>query len=131
MARREPQKTDFTVDVEGVGQFIFARRTMRDEIKIQQEFARYIGGLEPTEWLLMLGGWLSTLSVLIVSEPDGWLRDIDGHPVEDVMDSDPLDGDTYETLKKVHGALRDKEDSFRRKHAQGGQAERQRAGEDN
>ncbi|QNJ57326.1 hypothetical protein Dolphis_19 [Pseudomonas phage Dolphis] len=104
---REPQKTDFTVDVEGVGSFTFARRTMRDEIKIQRVFASIIDGVEPTAWLAQVGGWISDLNVLTVTAPDGW--DIDG--------MDPLDDDTYAQMAKVHTALRDKERSFRSKPA--------------
>lgn len=121
---REPQKSDFSVDVEGVGSFVFARRTMRDEIQIQREFARIIDGVEPTVWLAQVGGWLSSLRVLLVEAPSGWLRDVDGKPTEDLMDIDPLDDDTYSKLMKVHTALSDKERSFRRQPAQGGEAER-------
>lgn len=102
---REAQKTDFSVDVEGIGTFIFARRTMRDEIRIQREFARIIDGVEPTAWLAQVGGWLSDLGVLTVEAPEDW--DIDG--------MDPLDDETYAKLLKVHTALREKEGSFRRK----------------
>ncbi|MBB3017713.1 hypothetical protein FHR70_000753 [Microvirga lupini] len=119
---REPQKTDFPVEVEGLGTFIFARRTMRDEIVIQREFARYIDGVEPTAWLAQIGGWLSDMRTLMVEAPEGWLADIDGNPIKDLMDVDPLDEDTYSKLAKVHEAFRDKERSFRRKPAQGGEA---------
>lgn len=102
---REPQKTDFAVDIEGVGTFTFARRTMRDEIRIQREFAKIIDGVEPTFWLAQVGGWISDLGVLTVSAPEDW--DIEG--------MDPLDDDTYAKMAKVHAALREKENSFRRK----------------
>jgi len=104
---REAQKTDFTIDVEGIGSFTFARRTMRDEIRIQREFARIIDGVEPTAWLEQVGGWISDLGVLTVEAPEGW--DIEG--------MDPLDDDTYAKMAKVHAALRDKERSFRGKPA--------------
>lgn len=119
---REPQKTDFIVEVEGLGNFTFARRTMRDEIKIQREFARYIDGVEPTTWLAQVGGWLSDLRILLVSAPEDWMMDIDGNPITDLMDVDPLDEDTYAKLANVHAALREKEGSFRRKSGKDGQA---------
>lgn len=101
---RTPQATDFTVPVEGIGTFTFGRRTMRDEISIQVEFARLIEGVEPTAWLQAVGGWLSALRVLTVKSPDGW----------DLDDMDPLDDDTYARLNKVYEALVNKEGSFRR-----------------
>lgn len=100
---RQGNATDFTIDVDGVGTFIFGRRTMRDEIKIQVEYARLIEGVEPTEWLALVAGWIATLKVLTVMGPDGW--DIDG--------MDPLDDETYARLGKAHQALVDKERSFR------------------
>lgn len=102
---RNGSDTDFTVDVEGVGTFAFGKRSMRDEIKIQVEYARMIEGVQPTEWLALVAGWLATLRVMTVQAPDGW--DLDA--------MDPLDDDTYAVLGKVHGALTDKERSFRRK----------------
>lgn len=108
---RQGTATDFTVDVEGVGTFTFARRTMRDEINIQVEFARFIQGVEPTAWLATVCGWLSDLKVLTVQAPAGW----------DIETLDPLDDDTYANLSRVHKALRDKERSFRSQPAAGSQ----------
>ena len=101
---RTAQDTDFVVKVEGVGSFTFGKRTMRDEIAIQVEFARIIDGVEPTAWLQTVGGWLSTLRVLTVRAPAGFAAD----------DLDPLDDDTYATLGKVYDALAEQERSFRR-----------------
>lgn len=100
---REGNASDFQADVEGVGSFTFGKRTMRDEIKIQVEFARMVEGVEPTQWVSLVCGWISSLKVLTVNAPDGW----------DIDSMDPLDDETYQTLLKVHTALRDKERSFR------------------
>lgn len=100
---RQAKETDYTVNVEGVGVFTFGRRTMRDQIAIEVEFARIIDGVEPTVWLETLGGWLSTLRVLTVRAPDGW--DLDA--------LDPTDAETYSKLLRVHDALAEKERSFR------------------
>lgn len=100
---RQAKETDYTVNVEGVGTFAFARRTMRDEIAIQVEYARIIDGVEPTMWLASVGGWLSALRVLTVRAPDGW--DLDA--------LDPADPETYAKLLRVHDALTEKERSFR------------------
>lgn len=101
---RQRQDTDFTVNVENIGQFTFGKRTMRDEVAIQVEYARLIDGVEPTAWLKAVCGWLSALSVLIVSAPSGW----------DMDSMDPLDDETYARLNQVYEALRERERSFRR-----------------
>jgi len=103
MSTRLPKETDFTVEVEGIGRFTFGRRTMADELAIQREFADILQGVEPTNWLSLVGEWLSVLRVLTVSVPAGW----------DTDEMDPLDDDTYARLNKVYKALRDQERSFR------------------
>lgn len=100
---RKPQSTDFRVPVEGVGEFVFAKRAMRDEIDIQVEYARMLQGVEPTNWLQAVCGWLSDLRVLIVRAPDSF----------DLDELDPLDPETYAKLGRVHGGLKEKENSFR------------------
>ncbi len=117
---RTPSETDFSVKVEGVGAFVFGRRKMRDEIAIQVEYARMIDGAPPTDWLALVAGWLAALKVLTVRAPAGW----------DLDEMDPLDDDTYAKLAKVHAALTDKERSFRRKPANGGEASREGNGAD-
>lgn len=102
---REASATDFDVSVENIGSFTFGRRTMRDEIKIQVEYARMIEGVTPTEWLALVAGWIATLKVMTVRAPDGWAID----------ELDPLDDETYAKLQKVSKALDAKESSFRSK----------------
>lgn len=100
---RQARETDYTVSIEGVGMFAFGRRTMRDEIAIQVEYARIIDGVTPTDWLALVGGWMSALRILTVRAPDGW--DIDA--------LDPTDPETYSKLSRVYEALTEKERSFR------------------
>jgi len=103
MSSRAPRSSDFDVPVEGVGTFVFARRTLADELAIQREYARIIDGVNPTEWLATMAGWLSVLRTITVRAPQGWSLD----------EMDPLDPATYEKLFKVYDALRTKEGSFR------------------
>jgi hypothetical protein len=100
---RKPSPTDYPVSVPDVGTFTFGKRTMRDEVAIQVEFAKIIDGAPATEWLQAVGGWLSTLRVLTVRAPDGW----------DLDTLDPLDPETYARLNAVYEGLRTAEDSFR------------------
>lgn len=101
---RISKATDYTVDVDGVGTFTFGRRTMRDEVDVQREYAAILGGVVPTAWLEIVGNWIATLKVLTVRAPNGW----------DIDEMDPLDNETYEKMKRVYNALSEKELSFRR-----------------
>lgn len=103
MTARAPKNTDFDLTVEGVGRFVFGRRTMGDELAIQREYSSIIQGVTPTDWLMTMAGWLSVLRVLTVRAPEGW----------NLEEMDPLDEATYANLFKVYTALRDKEGSFR------------------
>lgn len=95
---------EFTITVEGVGAFTFARRNMRKEIAIGAEYSRLIEGVPtPTPWLDMVCGWISALKVLTLKAPEGW----------DIEELDPLDDENFTLLGKVHASLREKEGSFR------------------
>lgn len=105
---RAGQETDFILKVDDIGTFTFAKRSMRDEIAIQVEFAKLIDGAEPTAWLQAVCGWISTFRVLTVRAPEGW--DIDA--------MDPLEDETYGKMRTVFTAMTAKEGSFRRKPKQ-------------
>ena len=109
---RIARDTDFTVDVEDVGRFTFGRRSMRDEVALQVEYAKLIDGAEPTEWLATVCGWLAAFKVLIVRAPEGW----------DIEEMDPLDQSTYAKMSRVYSALRLKEQSFRRSPSGGSES---------
>ncbi len=102
---RERMATDFHVTVEGVGTFSFARRTMRDELRLSAEYSRITEGADPVpQWFDFIATAIAALKVLTVSAPDGW----------DVDQMDPLDDTTYDRITSVFRALREKEGSFRR-----------------
>lgn len=122
---RIPSKTDYQVTVDGIGTFTFGRRRVRDELAIAAEFSRLTEGVDtPTPFLESVAGWISTLKVLTVDAPEGWLLDIDGKPTADLDMADPLDNDTYAKLIKVHAELRKKEGSFRSGAKQASEEER-------
>lgn len=119
-AARPAAATDFFVDVEGIGNFSFAKRMLRDELRIGAEYSRLTEGVDtPTSGLELLAGWMAALKVLTVTAPDDW----------DIDTMDPLDPETYDKLARVHAALRDKEQSFRQNKSAPGQAQRAGAGE--
>lgn len=109
---RTPKPTDFRVTVPDVGDFVFGKRTMRDEIATQVEYARVLDGVSPTPWLEAVVGAIADLSVLTVKAPDGW--DIDA--------MEPHDPVTYSKLIAVHRGLLEKERYFRGAAGQGGEA---------
>lgn len=112
---RPAAATDFHVPVDGIGTFSFAKRTLRDELRIGAEYSRLTEGVEtPSAWLSIVAGWISVLKVLTVAAPAGW----------DIEAMDPLDQETYDKLREVHEALREKERSFRQAKAEVGQAAR-------
>lgn len=102
---RTPADTDFHEEIPGVGHFVFARRTMRDEMRVAAEYSRLTEGVEtPTPFLETIAGWIATLKVLIVSAPAGW----------DLDEMDPLDDDVYARIASVNKALRLREGQFRK-----------------
>lgn len=109
---RTPHKTDFTVDVDGVGRFVFGKRRMADEIKVHVEYSRLTEAVEPTPWLDSVSTWMSTIKVLVVRAPDGF----------DLDELDPLDEASYAKLFKVYAALVEKEGSFRSRPGEAVQA---------
>lgn len=119
---RSAKPTDFRVDVPNVGEFVFARRTMRDEVATQVEFAKLIDGVPtPTPWLNAVCGAIADLKVLTVKAPEGW--DLDA--------LEPHDPETYTKLLGAHQGLLDKERSFRPGAAKTGEAAGAGAGQDN
>src|SRR6476620_759644 len=100
---RMSKDTDFTVSVEGIGNFTFGRRKMSDELAIQREYCDIICGVTPNPLLDILATWISAFKVLTVRAPAGW----------DIDEMDPLADETYDRLKKVYDALCEKELSFR------------------
>lgn len=110
---RAPSDKDFRVPVEGVGDFVFARRSLADEIAIQVEYARITQGVpNPTMALFTLALAMATFRVLMVSCPPGW--DLDG--------LDPLDDEEFGQIEKIYTALRGREDSFRKGARKGSEA---------
>lgn len=107
---RQASKLDFPVEIEGVGTFIFGRRTLKDELRIQAEYSRITEGVEtPTLMLYTLGIAIATIRVLMVQAPQGF--DLDA--------LDPIEEDTFTLLQSVYEGVKAKEYSFRKKSGKG------------
>jgi hypothetical protein len=103
----------FKVEVPGIGAFTFRQRTMRDQIRIEAEAGRILGGSTENAGLEAIARTMATLGVLTVESPPGWSVD----------DMDPFDDGAVESLMKVHGGLRDAERRFRDGSDQGSAAQ--------
>ena len=109
---RTSNETDFNVDVEGIGRFVFARRTIADGPKIRSRYNVMTEGNYSPEGMMWDTFALAmvTLQTLMVSAPDTFNIDA----------LDPLmDDECEKTVVKITAALYVKEQSFRRKPAQG------------
>lgn len=100
-----PQIPDkFPVDVDGIGRFMFAKRTIRREFVILSIHSDLTGGTSnPSPLLDDFATAFATIKGLLVQGPDGW----------DIEDLDPLGDDTWAHISRIHGALRAREDAFR------------------
>lgn len=97
---------DFQVEVDGLGSFTFARRTMRDEFAVAAEYSRLTEGVKtPTDFLHYYARAFSTIKVLQVVAPGDWSVD----------KLDPQEDASYAQLIGVFDALRAQEADFRKK----------------
>ena len=106
---REPAKGDFSVEVEGLGTIICARRTNRDRFRIGAEYQRLTEGapVGVSDFGLVAEA-TATFKVLLVDGPASLLAALD-------MDAEvDYEAETDEVLIKFFLALREKELSFRR-----------------
>jgi DNA primase len=100
---REPSATDFTIPLPDVGDFVYARRTIGDMMKIRVVYLRYLQGEdeEADKELSFFAGITAAHSVLCVSCPAGW---------EDLT---ALDDSKGLQVVELSNLLTEKEDSFR------------------
>jgi hypothetical protein len=94
----------YPVTVEGVGHFVFRKRMMRDQVAIQAEASRMLGGPVDDPELRAFAHALVTLKTLAVQTPQGWNPEA----------VDPLDAEETGKLWRVYDAMRDAEERFRR-----------------
>lgn len=92
---------EFTV--EGVGAFAFRKRSLADQVLIQANASRMMGGPVDDPELRAFVHAVQTLVVLQTQAPAGW----------NPLAVDPLDAKGTEKLWLVHDALRDAEERFR------------------
>ena len=104
---RPQAENDIRVEVEGVGEFRYARRTLGDSLKIRAEFIRLLGGLPPDadDDLAGMANIFATHRVLCTGCPAGWedfgAIDEASHP------------HAVATVLEVFFKLKESEDSFR------------------
>ena len=106
---REPAKGDFSVEVEGLGTIVCARRTNRDRFRIGAEYQRLTEGAPVgVSDFGVVAEATATFKVLLVDGPAPLLAALD-------MDAEvDANEDTDAVLIRCFLALREKELSFRR-----------------
>lgn len=97
----------FVETVEGIGTFTFAKRTMRNEIRITVEKARLTENVDLPPYQDMFINAVCALKVLVIEGPD------DTWTPEGLDAADPFDDEAYGRVLKVWSALRGKEETFR------------------
>jgi hypothetical protein len=105
---RQAHATDFFVEVDRLGRFNFARRTIEDTFKIRGQYHQITSGYYDDDGNMCDLGALSyvTVRALLVSGPENF----------DIDQLDPLVDDEVDSkLVAIWRALREKELSFRPK----------------
>jgi hypothetical protein len=101
---RAASNHDFVIELPGVGEFTFAKRTMGDMIKIRSQYLKLIKDDDGDDELVFFCGFVAAYKELIVSCPVGW------------EDASALDFNAVGVGKIIDLAnlLTEKESSFRR-----------------
>lgn len=95
----------YTFDVDGIGTFVFRRRTMAHRYSITAAALKIMGTGEVTNLgLLAETEKMAEVQLLCVSAPEGW----------NVEDMDPLDPEEMRQFGIVHARFREAEETFRR-----------------
>lgn len=94
----------YPLDVEGVGRFVFRKRRIPDQVKIETAALRMTEGPIDDVELQNVCIAYQTLKHLTVENPAGW----------DLDEIDPLDPADTEKMWKVWLALRNEEGRFRK-----------------
>jgi hypothetical protein len=109
---RTAKETDFNVEVEGFGTFVFGRRTKEDVFKIRSRYNVLTEGNYAADGRVADIGALGyvTLQTLLVSAPESF----------NLETMDPIMDDDFVTkILKVYGAFSAREQSFRPQPTQG------------
>lgn len=121
---RPAAPNDFTLEIEGIGNFIFGRRTGRDRFRISADYHRLTEGLDVGESELgLVAEAFATVKTLMVDGP------VDIATMLDLDAPSDVDQDGDAKLLRVFFALRQKELSFRPRAGEGREAAREGNGE--
>jgi hypothetical protein len=96
--------TTFLIDVPDIGKFTFRKRRVPDQILIEANAQRMLGGPIDNADLKNIAMATCTLQTLVISAPPAW----------DMDSLDPLDADDTDKIWAVWRKLRQREDDFRK-----------------
>lgn len=101
---RKPSENDYTVELEGVGSFVYGQRTIGDFLAIRRRFTELTDGSEDP-YVTTIASITAVHERMCVSCPEGW---------ENLMDM-PLSGrnDIIQKLLELDRLIGEKENSFR------------------
>lgn len=111
---RKPRDTDFFLELDGIGQFRFGRRTYGDRCHIRAKYLELTHGVTNDDQLSTYASMIAAYSILCVECPKGW-EDIENTSIRDFEDNKLFD---------LFAAWGPKEDSFRK----GGETEGKSSG---
>lgn len=97
------ETTLFSVQVPEIGTFKFRKRRVPDQILIEAQAERMLGGPLDNADLKNIAMATTTLQVLTIDAPPAW----------DIDSLDPLDAEDTDKIWAVWRALRKREDDFR------------------
>lgn len=104
--RKAKPETDFKVTVEGVGDFVYGRRTVGDSLKIRGRFLELAGDHSDDVEIASIASATAMHEVLCVSAPDGW---------SDILALDSADPENISRIFDLYMKVGETEDSFRDK----------------
>lgn len=115
--KKQSSPTDFTVPLEGVGDFVFARPSIKDLMTIDRKYGEMVGLSDHVVRLNLLASMVAIHEVTCVSCPKGW-ENLEARGSEDDAN-----------ISNLLIAYRAKEDSFRGGDQAGSQEQSSGTGE--
>lgn len=113
---RESADNDFSLEVDGIGAFVFGRRKVRDRFRVSAEVNRLTEGeLDDDSAFVLVAEAYATLRVMMVEGPVGFRKLLD-------LDADADDA-ADEPVMKVYFEYRKKEAELRKAATKSGEVE--------
>lgn len=106
---RKPSENDFTIEIEGVGTFRYAQRTIGDFIAIRKRYTELVGGSDDP-WVVNTASAIAVHEQMCTSCPEGWEDlsklpfDMEGKVLSQLFELDRKIGEAENSFRKGQGA---------------------------